>query len=329
MDKNIQITYMTDPILLSRWGIFRILRWFSAFSYTLKLGWKNLKYGGHPGVTRSVLMGMSELGVRYNYNPICTGSIHEVVLVMSSVKALRQAINLKKNGKIKILIAGPNVLDVPTDQEGILESSDIDFCLVPSKWREEMYYQFSTKMQKRTIVWASGVDMNYWKPEKMPSRTSIILYLKNKERHEDLVQNVFKLLESFGEIEIVEYGKFEREEFKKSLNRSKFLVALTNGSETQGLVWAEAWAMNVPTFILNHHYDEVRGKKIKASAAPYLTDDTGSFYSSVDELKEKIELLKNFKPRSWVQENMSDSVSAKNLLEHIVSFKKKIKNTLK
>lgn len=147
MQNNIQITFLTDPVLFSKNGIYRILRWLSAFSYTVKLGWENLKYGGHPGVTRSVLTGMTSIGVEHNYNPVSFCLFHEIVVVMSSVKALKQAIKLKQSGKIKLLIAGPNVLDIPTDQGGILENTAIDFCLVPSEWREKMYHHFSDKMR--------------------------------------------------------------------------------------------------------------------------------------------------------------------------------------
>jgi hypothetical protein len=321
MNKNIQITFMTDPILMSSLGIFRILRWLSAFSYTVKLGWKNLKYGGHPGVTRSVLTGMKELGIEHNYNPIFSFSIHEVVVVMSSVKALRQAIELKKKGKIKLLIAGPNVLDIPTDQDGVLESPAIDFCVVPSNWREKMYHEFSDKMHGRVFSWPSGIDTNFWKPTKSDKSQNIILYLKNRKLDEEFIVKVYNQLNEKFTVDVIEYGKFERSDFKNKLDNAQSLVAITAGSETQGLVWAEAWSMNVPTFVYNHKIDIVQGKKIPSSAAPYIANENGQFFETEQDLINILEEKRIYKPRKWVLEYMSDSASAQSLLNLISRFR--------
>ena len=74
---------------------------------------------------------------------------------------------------------------------------------------------------------------------------------------------------------------------------------LVNPVEIQGLAMAEAWAHNKPTLI-------------KAGRSPYLTDDTGLFWNTTDELKK---FLSQFSPYKWVENNMSDKISVQNLIK--------------
>jgi glycosyltransferase involved in cell wall biosynthesis len=86
-------------------------------------------------------------------------------------------------------------------------------------------------------------------------------------------------------------------------------------SESQGIALLEAWAMNVPTFvykannpisITSEHGTLILGPD-QYSAAPYLTDERGLFWSNVSELGSYLKDINHFSPR-----NKSGMFSAKN-----------------
>jgi hypothetical protein len=64
-------------------------------------------------------------------------------------------------------------------------------------------------------------------------------------------------------------------------------------------------------------HDTYRGRIFASSTAPYLSDSTGLFFSSVVEFEDalgKWEASRNtFHPRQWVLDNMSDEVCARQL----------------
>lgn len=165
------------------------------------------------------------------------------------------------------------------------------------------------------------MDTLYWSPDlKVKKENLIILYLKNKTQLDPLVAEIERYLKLNFQVEIIIYGKFERKDFKNYLNKAKYLVAITAGSETQGLVWAEAWSMDVPTFIYNNTVDIVRGKKIDSSSAPYINNENGAFFSNLVELEKIIASQRTFLPRKWVIDNMSDTASARKLINLISNF---------
>jgi hypothetical protein len=80
--------------------------------------------------------------------------------------------------------------------------------------------------------------------------------------------------------------------------------------EPQGIAASEAWSMDVPTLAYRAPgYEAVE-------TVPYLTPATGAYWSAIEEL---IAVLKgvplaDFKPRSWVLTNMTDTVCAAKLI---------------
>ncbi len=80
---------------------------------------------------------------------------------------------------------------------------------------------------------------------------------------------------------------------------------------------AEAWAHNKPTLI------KTKDKIGLNKTSPYLTKDCGLFFETNEELEEILEsysenpelFLKQFKPREWVKNNMTDEISVKNLIK--------------
>src|SRR5258705_13578830 len=88
------------------------------------------KYGGHNAVTRSLLDGLEKIGATYNYNETKEEKIYENVMLLSGIEKLKEALYLKKNGKIKLLLVGPNIVDHVLDYDNIVADPLVDYFVV-------------------------------------------------------------------------------------------------------------------------------------------------------------------------------------------------------
>ena len=317
-----KITVLTAPVSMG--GNFRhrarnAARFGKNFLSGRGLDFETIKYGGHSAVTRSLIEGLQKIKADFNYNPTKSSEVGEAFVVLSSVEALRQAIILKKQGKIKKLLAGPNLMELPDDYGNLLADPAIDAVLVPSENIAEFYRKFNPAVANKVKVWFAGVDENYWRPDgKIKNLKKVIVYWKNARP----IFNIYveRKLRQYGfePIRIV-YGKYSPRRFRKALAESKFAVFLSI-SETQGLALAEAWAMDVPTLVWEPKTEQYYLRGVIMSAAPYLTPQTGREWKELGELEK---LLQNqswpvlCRPRQWVLENMTDEISAKLLLSYV------------
>lgn len=88
---------------------------------------------GPSAVLRSLMNGLKGEGVDFNYNPKNGKDVGGVVIVLSHIEALREAIELKRSGKIKKLLAGPNLVNLPSDNLELVTHPLIDYYLVNSQ----------------------------------------------------------------------------------------------------------------------------------------------------------------------------------------------------
>ncbi len=277
--------------------------------------------GGHPGVTRSLLSGLRILGVPFEYNIFSKKS--DTVIVLSGINYLREAIRLKKEGKIKKLIAGPNLVTRADEYGGICSSPEVDICVVPSEWVKVAYQEEVSALLGRIKVWAAGVNEIFWIPSKK-QRSKIIIYWKTES--EEFIRQIETVLRKYPfEVVRVRYGKYGVDEFRNYLNESVFAI-FVSVSESQGLALAEAWSMNVPTLVWNPEKLVAHGRIYsQVSSAPYLTSSTGYFWKTIDELWELLSRLINnsfrFRPRNDVLEHFTDKRVAQNMLNLISSIR--------
>lgn len=307
---------------------------FSKFSHPKSLvtglfsSFMKSSYGGHYGVTRSLLTGLTNLDHGFNYNPP-THLLKKTCLVLSGIDTLRYAIDQKKMGNIELLIAGPNVITVPSEADSLIASEAVDVCLVPSSWVNELYASISPELKDRLLVWPAGVDANYWcgsepSQEKRNIR-EYLLYIKGSEGQR-LAGEYVELFDRTGaSYSVITYGRYSLAQYKSLLSKSKIMIVL-GGTESQGLAFAEAWAMNVPTLVyFTDSWKSPDGNNYWAEAAPYLSSQTGAYFRGTSDL---LDLLENFKsnklkytPREWVLHHMTDEVCAKLLLDKIQQIK--------
>lgn len=284
------------------------------------------KYGGHNAVTRSLVEGLEKIGATFNYNETKEEKIYENVILLSGIEKLKEAFCLKKNGKIKLLLVGPNIVDHVLDYDNIVADPLVDYFVVPSEWVKKIVLADCPLLKNRILIWPSGIDSKYWAP-KIPveTRKKVLVYKKteNKEFHD----TVLNLLKGLGfDVEEIEYGNYNSAYFKKRLDKAGFAIFISR-NESQGIALAEAWSMDVPTLVYNPGNFVYREKLVEGiSACPFLTGAVGRDWKTIDELGALLQKMKqdkfSFTPRKFVLERFTDEICAKDLLDNIKRFRK-------
>ncbi len=275
-------------------------------------------YGGPQAVLESLIRGFDILDVDYQLNPPIN-DISDAVCVISGVNALKWAIKAKKEGKIKRIVAGPNIIVTPEDANAILLNEAIDLVIVPSQWVKDFYASFKPGFGKKIRVWPAGVEVC---PESDKKRNGCLVYKKNVD--ENLFNSILKYLKSQNiDYKIIKYRRYKKEKYFRILEKVKFMIYLSK-SESQGLALQEAWMRDVPTLVWNRGYfkHKKNNKKIFGNiSAPYLTKECGMFFRNKEDFESKFNIFtkdfSNFKPREYSLKNFTDEISAKSYLKII------------
>lgn len=298
----------------------------------LRLWTLSVPFGGHYDVTRSLVTGFRELGLNFNYNPACVQDIAPFVVVLSNKHALSLAIKLKKQGKIKKLIAGPNLVHLPDEQEGIILSKEIDRYVVPSGWVLKMFSDSAPSLKEKLRIWYAGVNILDWKPsESFARRNTCQVLLYQKTGNSDLINRIAQMLKGKGwEPLILRYGHHTPMDYKALLFSVKYAVFVCN-SETQGMAQAQAWAMDVPTFVFDSHELTFKDRYYHGqyygspSSCPFISRFTGRKWKSIEELETIMPVIEQdntdtFAPREWVARYLSDARSAERMIKIVNLF---------
>ncbi len=332
MAANPKLTVLTDPIPCGRYFFTEIAknagRPVKNFLRPIPPFMRNEKYRGHFAVTRSLVEGLRKIGATFNYNPKRLTDIGEVVIVLSGIGTLRQAIQWKKEGRIHKLFAGPNLFVMPSEECPEIANPEVDFWISPSDWPVWYVEEDMPELAGRALVWPAGVDTEYWRPsKKIRERTSVTIFIKGVLPNLDLPTGYVECLREAGfddtDTNFIYRGNgryYTQEEYFLKLDQSGLLIGFSL-SESQGIAWAEAWSMDVPTFIWHNDETIIKGRSVRVSTAPYLNPQNGAFFKNARELRILFEIWKNggynFSPRKWVIDNMSDEICSQRLLEII------------
>ncbi|MBB3705094.1 hypothetical protein [Aminobacter aminovorans] len=144
---------------------------------------------------------------------------------------------------------------------GLLASPEIDMVLVPSRWVKAAYEADLPGLIGKIAIWPAGVDADYWAPSG-GARSTVLLYEK---RQPEAAEQAAEIIRASGfEPVTIRYGHYQPEEFKRALDQAIFCVVVGQ-SESQGLALAEAWSMDVPTFV--RRFDVIPDEGTPCSAA--------------------------------------------------------------
>ncbi|WP_143077842.1 glycosyltransferase family 4 protein [Desulfomicrobium norvegicum] len=274
--------------------------------------WFRRPVGGHYAVTRSLLAGLRQNGVSFSYNPPFLSSCE--VIVLSGVDTLRFAIEQKAAGRIKFLAAGPNICVLPSLCDYLVANEAVDLYVVNSEWTRRLYVEDCPALDNKIAIWPSGVDVDFWVRRNPPRPGHVLIYLKNSFAPLGDVERVLESLHMC--VKILRYGEYDASTFKAFLESSECMIYM-GGAESQGIALAEAWAMDVPTFVWAGA-DKIWPIPAYASSAPYLSEHTGELWIDSEDLAIKlIAFFSNrrcYTPRSYVLHSLTDKLTAKNLL---------------
>ena len=172
-------------------------------------GTQDLHDSGHYGVTRSIYDGLKKLGVDFNYNPKTIDEVGEHVFVLSDFQALKQAINLKQQSKVKIILVGPNAAGSPLQENGIIMANEVDTILVPSEWVANSQKEVDVRLKEKIKIWPAGVDEIYWNPiNKNYNSKTVLIYWKNVDQNfVNTIQTILK--NNNWAVEIIKYGNYD------------------------------------------------------------------------------------------------------------------------
>ena len=282
---------------------------------------------GPSAVSSSLIRGFSSLGQSFQLNPpveFLSGRI----IVLSSVDGLDQVLKYKSNNSL--VLAGPNLVVFPSEIKEQLTSTKVNKVIVNCDWTYNFYAIDLPEIMSKLKIWPAGVDVNYWLPINREQKVEILFYIKDNP--DSLVKESIEYVESLSyQVNIIKYGQYQLDEFKSALNRAKLAVFFSQ-SESQGISLLEAWAMDVPTLVWNPgslklKIDKNIDIKVTTSSAPYLTPQTGEYFTDIDEFKtvfiQSSDELK-FAPRDWVVNNMTDIICARKIINEFRLLEKEI-----
>lgn len=281
----------------------------------------NREKGGPMVVAKNLL---KELDMRKDiYWDLCYRDIPEnksinVMWVVNDVTDLQWAIANKKKVGAKELWAGPNLVVVPQESEGILNHKEIDKIIVPCEWVKEVYESESHELTGKVDIWPVGVDTDFWhlsnleKKSKEKEGASILVYNKKQD---DLCNKIIPIIEHYGKVKTINYGEYNVKEYKQALNDTTFMVWLSL-SESQGIALLEALSMDIPILAWDPGYWLYYSKELKrefvcynASSSPYFSSQCGVKFKSLEDFENKFNEFEykmgklEFKPRSYLLKN--------------------------
>jgi len=283
-------------------------------------------YGGHTAVTRSICQGFANLGIEFNHDPRCVAEVKPTLVCVCDPRSLIQAIQWKRQGRIKRLYAGYTLLGTPLERNRLAMSQELDGYLCFSEWHRMSFDLQCPGFGAKALISPVGVDENHWTPDPASRRPKHLLFYKKRAPHGLYQRCLLRARELGWQVEEIVYGSYSLTDYLASLRRSALLVNWVD-HETQGISLAEAWSADVPTLAWNPGFvfQVVSGKGcvFECSSAPYLTDATGRFFRDLDGL---MALLADcaagklrFSPRQWVLDNMTDTICARRLYAMITA----------
>jgi hypothetical protein len=278
-------------------------------------------YPGHYALVRSVVEGLRAIRADFNFNPRRLGDVARIVYAPAN-EALRQAAQLKRQGRIDFLVAGPVNALFADESDGIILLPEIDRLIVAHEWQTEFVREAPEVLMKCRAC-PCGIDTEWWKPTRDADGNAAMVYWKSGD--EAFCEQVEQIVRACGleprRVRALhgEHALFKPADYRQLLDESAIGVFLSS-FETQGLALAEAWSMNVPTIAWDPRGTaQWRGRRFESrSSAPYLTPATGRLWRTIDQLAPALRAAladrSAFHPREWVLANMTDEICSTALL---------------
>lgn len=251
-------------------------------------------------VVISIITSLKRYKIKFNINPSFK-MLNKNVIVLNDHEILKKLISFKKFKKFK-LFAGPNISILPTEYSKLLLSPSIDRVIVPSKWVKKLYLEVSKTLLNKIYVWPSPVDINkFTKQKRIIKEYDFLVYIKFF-KDKSLLNKCILYLKKNYKIKIIYYGKYKINLFYSLLNKSKYSIFFSE-SESQGIMYFESWAANVPSLVYNKKKFFSKGLSTLADPCPYLDERyNGLGFENFNTFKRNIQKLfkQNKNPKKWL-----------------------------
>jgi glycosyltransferase involved in cell wall biosynthesis len=233
------------------------------------------------------------------------------------------------------VLIGPNTAVLPKDLPILRKSLHSDSVyLSPSQWVIDMWKQSGFK-ECKMHSWPVGIDLDNFVLKKRTTNDLDKILIYFKQRDKNILNHTKQIVKDKNiEYQIIHYGFYKEEEYKKALNESKLCIWI-GCSESQGIALQEALSTGMPMIVLDAKslFDAVSENKkgyfdykmpksldnIKVSSAPYFDDRCGVKINDIDKLSASIDyMLSNidiFNPRDYIKENLSLEMASQSLVD--------------
>lgn len=272
-----------------------------------------------PPYLTGLIAGMTGSGVKVLLNPP-THLISATVCALGNADALAFALERKKRGFIKLLVAGPEIMLHPSDNRELIGDPAIDKIILSAPWLKE-WWSISDQYFNRAEVVSLGVkDVGARHPE-AAMQGDCIIYAS------DVPENIFRSIIAAAwqhklQIIVSEKGSFKSSQYEKLLKNARCVIYACS-HDTTGLALKHAWMADVPTLCYQPEGFTYRTETVHAqgTGAPFLTDECGmSFSGALDfdsALSVFLEKLPTYTPRRYALNECTAARGAASYL-HII-----------
>ena len=315
------------PIIIGRLNFGFLLRTIKILLHKLKslrVAGRDSYYPGHKRVSEEVLEGLTEIGVEYNLDPfLYENGSHYILLSHPNWLSVLSSSNGLMSADAQV-ICGPNVFhSLASECANELKKLN-SIVLTPSDWVARNYEMQMPTLKGKIKVWPCGVNEDIWMPIKDSLiKKKVIIYRKHDGFDAGFLKYVTDYLEKKSLMPVViVYGEYTIDQWKEELSLSCCVIYLTSFTESQGIAQFEAWSMNVPIFVYYVEDCIVDDWLFEgASSSPYLSESSGKFWSSLDDLicliDNLIEGKDTYSPRKYLLNGYTREIQTKKLLSFL------------
>jgi len=230
----------------------------------------------------------------------------EVAWVVNDPEDLKWAVRNRSRLNTGQVWAGPNIVVVPQEAQGVLTRPEIDRIIVPAKWVADVYSREYPDLRPKISIWPAAIDTNYWAAEYTP-KMNWIIYNKYQD---SLAAHIARVLESMNAKFVqMNYGQYTHDKYRELLKSVKGLIWLSH-SESQGIALLEALSMDIPALVWDpgnwkYHSPELKREfTAGATSAPYFSERCGLRFTAGCEFEPAFktfsENASSYHPRDYI-----------------------------
>lgn len=221
------------------------------------------------------------------------------------------------------IVLGPETVVLPTEAPTLFRQ--IRHWVQPCDWCVDYFRMFAITAGVTIDAWPAGIDTDQFHPPRgRPPKKHFdaLVYYKNVTRQtsRDKLEQTLEALDDMGQTyEVFVYGEYEEAAYIEALRRCRYAVWVV-GTESQNIAIMEAWAMGVPTYILDENDFQYGGFSAPgiASSAPYFHPLCGGIEGDMGRFEEFLDLLPEFDPRGFMESNHTLEHGAQRYLDILI-----------